>query len=51
MRTGRWAGAGNISIWLGWVMASMVGQSVAEFPQAPSNTLANLRQPPRPKNE
>lgn len=51
LRTGRWAGAGNISIRLGWGLASMVGKGVAEFPQAPSNTLANLWQPPRPKNE
>jgi len=32
-------------------MGGLVGNGPAEFPQALSNTLANLRQPPRPKKE
>jgi len=32
-------------------MAGLVGQGLAELPQAPSNALANLRQATRPKNE
>jgi hypothetical protein len=49
--TRRWAGAGNFSIRLGWLTGGLVRKGAAEFPQAPSNTLANLRQSPRPKNE
>jgi len=44
-------GAGSFSILLGWRMGGLVGNGPAEFPQALSNTLANLRQPPRPKKE
>ncbi len=32
-------------------MAGLVGNGAAEFPQAPSNALADLRQPSRAKNE